>query len=182
MKQFVLIITFIVSLFLHSNAQSWFVIRDNPYGNVYGHQNSYVNPPGAVCYTYANPPAINFEYDAAGNRILRYVVPPIPFKVKKDGIKDLDIGETVKKFSTEESLDATTVRIFPNPTTSFITVEQQKAVKNGVLELYDSKGMLLIKQSADNNTTLETSSLPSGFYLLILRAGKTTAQWKITKL
>ena len=146
------------------------------WGNVYG-----VGVPIDIGGDLCNgKKKVYFSYDDAGNRILR-TVEGIILKTKKDGVADAKIGGIVEKFASENTFDATTVKVFPNPASDVLIVEQVQAVANGTYELYDAKGEQIITQRADLRTEIDIANLPSGFYLLILRSADATAQWKITK-
>jgi hypothetical protein len=162
--------------------QSWTFQRTNPYGNKYGYLTSY-NSIGKLCKDYNPAPPIIMNYDAAGNRILRYPLLLDEFKTKKDALNDIAIGNISEKIISEEAIpNASEIFVFPNSTTESITVKQQAAIKKGQLELYNSKGKLIIQQSANESTTIEMGEFPSGIYLLVLRVGKATTQWKISKI
>ena len=63
--------------------------------------------------------------------------------------------------------DATTLRVYPNPTAETLVVEGLLA-EDGQLRLYNQQGQLVKTGAADAaRTTLDVSDLPAGSYLLL---------------
>ena len=123
---------------------------------------------------------IFYDYDSNGNRVLRYIFYDLRKVANIKG--DEAIGAVAEKHVENMTIDATAPLVFPNPTVEYIYVQQDKTTIEGTLELYDSKGQLLKQQQATNANTIEVADLPQGFYLLVLRSGKSTMQWKINKI
>ena len=63
--------------------------------------------------------------------------------------------------------DATTLRVYPNPTAETLVVEGLLA-EDGQVRLYNQQGQLVKTGAADDaRTTLDVSDLPAGSYLLL---------------
>jgi hypothetical protein len=170
-------IFFVLSINSIAFAQLSWISSGQPsvWGNVYG-----VGFPTGIAGDFCNGNLdVYFKYDDAGNRFLRTTSGFI-IKTKKDGVNDVAIGNVVEKFSEEAALDATKIIVYPNPVSDILIVKQENLI-DGTFELYDSKGQQISTKKATLQTEIELAHLPSGFYLLILRSAKTTAQWKITK-
>ena len=162
------------------SAQSGWVVNTSPspWGAYYGlpvpqfHTSFSPSPPDGD--------RIFYNYDSNGNRILRYIFYDVGKVANIKG--DKEIGAVAEKYIENTTIEATAPLVFPNPTVEYIHVQQDKTTIEGTLELYDSKGQLLKQQQAGNTNTIEVADLPQGFYLLVLRSGKSTMQWKINKI
>jgi len=122
-----------------------------------------------------------YDYDAAGNRILRKVLtinpaPPAPqdsLEVTSDGV--LFFIETIAK---------TEIKIYPNPTTEKITLEisQWDNLLRGIFKLYSLTGQLLQEHTVHSlTTTVSLANLPKGIYILKVNINNHTEEWKIIK-
>ncbi|MBK1896489.1 M28 family peptidase [Chryseobacterium paridis] len=78
----------------------------------------------------------------------------------------------------ETSINALeSVKIYPNPTKDFLTLEVPSNVKNFSFEITDLLGRSLLKQ--ENQTRINVSNLPKGVYLGNLKADEHTVVRKI---
>ena len=152
--------------------------QPSAWGNVYG-----VGVPSPVPGNLCNGNAtVYYKYDDSGNRVLRTIDVTV-LKTKKDGLDDPTVAPTVKKAVSEKALqEAVTAKVFPNPATDVLIVEQSQVIENSNYELYDSNGKQILTQKAELRTEISISHLPSGVYLLVMRSAGTTAQWKIDKI
>jgi Secretion system C-terminal sorting domain len=172
-----ILLAFLTTCITSNLLAQWYIpYTPSPWGNIYG-VGYPTNRAGVLCN---GNDAILFKYDASGNRILR-TVDFLLIKTKKDGKDDSVIADAVEKYTEEEVLNSTEIQVFPNPTTDAIVVQQSQVANGTTVELYDSKGQQVSKQSANTRTILDVADQPAGFYLLVVRSGKATAQWKIIK-
>jgi aminopeptidase N len=72
------------------------------------------------------------------------------------------------------------VKVYPNPSDSFITVQLEEQIKNAMVQVYDLTGKLVIEQPILNKLKLKTSALVPQTYLLhIIQEGKSIYYQKI---
>ena len=121
--------------------------------------------------------AIEYKYDAAGNRVLRKNSPMNNAKMKNYDELTTDIFE--------EELPEMKIAIFPNPTQGILQVEISNAVtlQGTEIRLYNPQGVL-IKQISNlsEQTTLDISSQPDGIYIMqIVMNNHEISTWKIIK-
>jgi len=122
---------------------------------------------------------IKYEYDTAGNRILRYN----EIVMKSDNFAENAEEQTVNIFENE--LPEMKISIFPNPTKGLLQVKISNAValQNAEILLYDPQGKL-IKQHGKLSelTILDISAQPEGAYIMQIVSGKhIVSAWKIIK-
>jgi hypothetical protein len=67
--------------------------------------------------------------------------------------------------SVETSRSETSIDIYPNPFNGELTI---KTIQQASVALYDVTGQLVLQRDMQNATTISTSHLPSGLYLLKL--------------
>lgn len=128
------------------------------------------------------PMARKYEYDKAGNRIVRKV---LYLKIPSEILSE-PASRTVMEspeFLVDE-FEGIKVKIFPNPTTSIAHVQIENPLENeqGTIMLYNLSGSLLsVIPVLSNDVRIDLSHLPSGTYLahILINAKKTT--WKIIK-
>lgn len=133
-------------------------------------------------YKCSGKETIYFDYDAAGNRILRYISTGVDFKSQKDNAEKYDKEHEKSKLMSDFDAGETDFLIFPNPATDLVTISQMGEELKGNFELYSSTGQLLLSKSAAVNTEMEITTFPSGIYLLTFKSADYTKQWKITKI
>lgn len=63
-----------------------------------------------------------------------------------------------------EEVNSTTVNVYPNPASSYITIQPLLSDNTGVFELYDIKGNKIISLTFSEKTQVSTDDLQSGFY------------------
>ncbi len=157
----------------------WSVVSPvTPWGTTYGVwiSNSFS---GHKC---SGKETINFDYDAAGNRILRYASTGVDFKSQKNNAEKYGAKHETANLIADSSNPETDFLIFPNPATDLISISQQGEELKGNYELYNSVGQMVLSKSAASRTEMEINDFPPGIYLLMLKSGSYTKQWKITKI
>jgi hypothetical protein len=130
-----------------------------------------------------NPLPRVYEYDKAGNRIVRKVLefkaPPAP---PEDSLQVK--SEQVDGWYTEK-IAQVEMRIYPNPATEKITFVISGTVGthgSASLQLYSLSGQLLQTQPLQSETTeISLSGLAKGAYILKVQVNGKTEEWKIVK-
>ena len=154
-----------------------------------------------------NPLPRVYEYDAAGNRVLRKVLtvlpaPPAPedslevtryeLQVTGDELQvtgdELQVtGDELRVTSDEffvEKLAQVEMKIYPNPATEKITLEISnfEKLQTGVFKLYNLNGQLLKECPVHSvSTELSLAGLSAGTYLLKVNINGRVEDWKIIK-
>lgn len=80
----------------------------------------------------------------------------------RGGFIDLGCYESNYPVDIDE-VGLTAIRIYPNPTSTTVTID---GCQNGMVELYDITGRLLLQQKCQDSATLDLSELPQGVYFL----------------
>lgn len=121
-----------------------------------------------VGYTSHSQQTVHFDYDLAGNRVLRY----ISAKELKAG-DSLFLSPTMPDIPMDELVaegEAAFI-VYPNPTPDGITIEHTGIAISGKLHytLYDSQSKVQLQGNSNAaKTTLDLQQLQSGTYLLRL--------------
>lgn len=140
-----------------------------------------------VCFsiTVANPPKtqqITFQYDTAGNRILRLVIET----VKKSDSLAIQLADMLKDellidLNSQESLFQT--RVYPNPAQDLLQIEtDMPEIGETTCHMYDLGGRLVYK--SDRISTFHSLNLASyqpGTYVIILTNSESQVIYKIIK-
>lgn len=125
--------------------------------------------------TYAR---IVYEYDDAGNRVLRHEI------VMQQARRAVDNAEETPEVF-EEKLAETKISIFPNPTKGILQVEITNAenLQNAQIRLYNPQGVLVTTlNNLSEMTTLDISAQPDGIYVMQIALDKDNISiWKIIK-
>jgi hypothetical protein len=137
---------------------------------------------------YGQPDVMQREYgyDAAGNRIIRKVViiPPPPAPQSSPSHKSMSGIDSVQNDVLTDRAGDIALKIYPNPTTSAITLEVEHATEEitGMIYLHNSSGGMLSSQAIHSDRTeIDMRSYPAGIYLAtVLINGKQT-HWKNIK-
>ena len=127
--------------------------------------------------------AIKYDYDAAGNRILRYNEIPMNAKRLADAAQEQTEEQAAGIF--EEELPEMKISIFPNPTQGLLQVEITNAenLQSVEIRLYNPQ-VVLIRQmnKLSEMTTLDISSQADGIYVMQIVSEKNIiSTWKIIK-
>ena len=123
----------------------------------------------------AQTPVYEYSYDAAGNRVLRAILP-----LHKGG----DAPAVSRGSDPEEglSLVGAAVRVFPNPTRGTVRVESADTVSIAGYRLHDARGLLLEQGRVGSCTvTLDLSGRADGVYLLDVWLGAERRHFRIVK-
>ncbi len=133
---------------------------------------------------------IQYTYDASGNRTERI----IDLGGKGSGISSNDkeiskepvIEDTInKKIIKDETFPEQQVRIYPNPTQGIISLEIPSDEENNepiqIIVLDINGKVLMNKLNEALMTKVDLSRQPDGIYILKLKKGIKTSQWKIIK-
>lgn len=121
---------------------------------------------------------ITYEYNALGQRVKR----------SKECVGGGGGGNSSRPAHTEASntlpQELLSIKAYPSPAREHVTVSFSKAISGGVLELLDSKGALIMKQTLGAETqrhTLSLASLAQGLYLIRFTQQNKVYQTKIIK-
>jgi hypothetical protein len=139
-----------------------------------------------LLYNNSNAQTVKYYYDVTGNRTEKII----------------DLGEDLKssqnskalKKSLLESLKAIEIKddtfkqdilIYPNPTKGLIRLEiPENPENNGILQItvQDINGKVIYTKPHEALVTeVDLSDQPEGIYILVLKKGTITSQWKIIK-
>lgn len=119
---------------------------------------------------------LQYDYDAAGNRILRKVV---TMTMGKGGSNVADTAEYYV-----DRLEHVEMKVYPNPTTGLISIEASgvQTESEMQIELYDSQGRKLTeKRSGDNRAILNLTDYAAGYYIVKLKVDGEHTTWKVIK-
>lgn len=121
-----------------------------------------------------------YEYDNSGNRIVRKVLTVKNMKIAED--ENSEIADEMKSFS--EKIGEFNISIFPNPTTSKITLEisDYPDLINGKISLFTLSGQLIREMKiTSDKLEIDLSSYANGMYLIRLDMNDHKDEWKIIK-
>lgn len=133
------------------------------------------------CVYAQSPMGRVYEYDAAGNRVVRMTV---DFKSKSISNKDSTETNDNKDAYYVDEIGNMNVRVYPNPTTGkiFIRVENTRDFITGTLVLYSTDGKLLKKYTMNGTEQeVDLSEYVKGIYILKVRLNEHDQEWKIIK-
>lgn len=116
-----------------------------------------------------------YDYDNAGNRVLRHVL-------------ELRNMHTDSRLETGKyyvnKLSSVNVNAYPNPTQDAVRLEFHGCQEDTKvsLKLYDMQGKMLLEQEGGNRgMTVNLEGRPAGVYILDLVVGEARTSWKIIK-
>ena len=123
-----------------------------------------------------------YEYDDAGNRVVRkvFTLPPAksaPASNQEQNPNDEDIYYT-------DNVGNIQVQVYPNPTSQYVTIQisNYAELQKGNVWLYNLSGQLLKHiQITGDQFILDLSSYPSGNYIVKLSMNEYHNEWKIIK-
>lgn len=80
----------------------------------------------------------------------------------------------------EKVLNSDDIKVYPNPSDTFLTIQLQEQIKNAIVQVYDLTGKLVIEQSISDKLKINTSDLVPQTYLLhVIQKGKSIYNQKI---
>jgi len=146
------------------------------------------------CLAQNNPLPRYYEYDAAGNRIVRKVInvqtaPPMPpdsLPVTRYALQD-EFGSSGSQLSPEyyvEKLAQVEMKIYPNPATEKITlsISNMEKIQTGTLHLYTLTGQLIqTRLLSEAEVDISLVGLSKGTYILKVQVNDIIENWKIIK-
>lgn len=122
-----------------------------------------------------------YDYDAAGNRILRATI-ELRKAMMNPEIAETVTTETDKSLYYEESIGEVGVKVFPNPTQGLVTLQFSHPVGNGYYKLYSMAGQVVSEGIIEYATsTIDLSACRTGAYMLTLTVNGMQDKWKIIK-
>ena len=121
-----------------------------------------------------------YDYDAAGNRILRTIIELRSTKAHFDNTAE-SVSKSHQSTYYEEVVGKNAVKVFPNPTDGLVTLQFEQPVENGHYQLFNLSGRLLSEGSITTTATIDLSGHPAGAYMLTIRLGDEKETWKIVK-
>jgi len=126
-----------------------------------------------------------YEYDNAGNRIVRKVV-EIPYQGSPQPSEQKPVSHSDTSFNDfyTDKIGDMSLKIFPNPTTSIVTlqIDGTQDEIDGIISLYSLSGAKIATQLATSYTTdIDLSPYPAGIYLATIQINGKTTHWKIIK-
>jgi YD repeat-containing protein len=135
---------------------------------------------------------IRYYYDAVGNRIEKVIDlgegkgSGITKNTKKIYKEPAIVEDTIsKKVIKDETFPDQQIRIYPNPTKGLIRLEIPNDPENYEpiqIIVQDINGKMLINKPNESLVTeVDLSNQPEGIYILKLKRGIKTSQWKIIK-
>jgi len=130
-----------------------------------------------------------YEYDDAGNRIVRKTVtlnpaPPAPPDSTETTLDSQMSLESLEPEYFVENIAQTEIKVYPNPTTEQVTLEIAgwETLQNGNFKLFSLTGQLLQEHPVHSlTTTISLATLPRGAYILKVHISGKTENWKIIK-
>jgi hypothetical protein len=150
---------------------------------------------------FAQGLARKYEYDNAGNRIIRKVITLVPksaspvptdstFVTPDDyellsskSLHSPNIETTTDDFFVEK-IAQTEIKIYPNPTTEKVTLEitNMETLQTGIFRLYSMSGQLLQESPVYASVTeVYLAGLARGNYILKVQINDRIEDWKIIK-
>jgi hypothetical protein len=125
---------------------------------------------------------IAYSYDAAGNRIKKYVA---TIAIPNNKSTELEDDEEFEEQFFKNDFGMREIIVYPNPVKIDLTIEIWKGNEKEQYSylLYDMTGKLLIERRREGNgsVTIDLSAYPSGIYVLIINTGEERLDYKIIK-
>ncbi|MCK9481858.1 MAG: PKD domain-containing protein [Bacteroidia bacterium] len=93
------------------------------------------------------------------------------------------VSHTVTNLNVRDGLNAASFKLYPNPTTGFITVKLQNVNDNGIIEVIDMKGARVLSVShaelTSNGNVLDLTNQQAGIYIIRYISGAAIAIGKV---
>jgi len=128
-----------------------------------------------------------YEYDDAGNRILRKVItmPQAPSAPPEESVQvTSDELQATSDVYFVEKLAQVEMKIYPNPATEKITlsISNMEKLQTGTLQLYSMNGQLLqTRLLSEVEVDISLVGLSKGTYILKVQINDIIEEWKIVK-
>ncbi|MCQ2303221.1 MAG: T9SS type A sorting domain-containing protein [Bacteroidales bacterium] len=121
---------------------------------------------------------VHFNYDANGNRTMRYLT----FQKVEENGKSTDADNEALP-SAIDFIASSQVSLYPNPTYGKFTVALTEMGEMNILATLSTTTGAVIQQCklTDLQSTFDLSGQPAGVYLLRLSTDEETQVWKIVK-
>ncbi len=139
---------------------------------------------GQLCYGQ-NLMEREYDYDHAGNRVLRKVL----LLLNQESSFSNHKSASTKTDSEQDDFYADTMgeialKVYPNPATStvFLRIEDITGDIEGTIVIYNQSGSQLGSQRVSSyQTEIDMSAYSSGIYLLTIQINGRITNWKIIK-
>lgn len=121
---------------------------------------------------------IGYSYDAAGNRVKREIVMPVPKAMAKQQTFAAD-GQAFTDMLRDH-----TVKIYPNPTEGGlqVSISGLTGTDKCSLGVYTSQGAQVLTENVrTDHVDIDISNHPAGVYLLRITINNHSTTWKIIK-
>ena len=121
---------------------------------------------------------IGYSYDAAGNRVKREIVMPVPKAMAKQQTFAAD-GQAFTDMLRDH-----TVKIYPNPTEGAlqVSISGLTGTDKCSLGVYTSQGAQVLTENVkSDHVDINISNQPAGVYLLRITIKNHSTTWKIIK-
>ena len=123
-----------------------------------------------------------YDYDNAGNRILRTTVHLRQAIAADSDTIFADVSNTKQEPYYEEIVGENNIKVYPNPTKGKVILQFDKPVETGFYKLSDLSGKLLLDGAITASIIiLDLSRYENGVYLLTLTLDGQTDTWKIIR-
>ena len=130
----------------------------------------------------AQQTVVEFQYDAAGNRVLRHVI-ELPPENDKETQQNREVSDTTEITYTE-TIGQTEINIYPNPNGGRFTVviHNPETGKKASLALYTVTGALVLKRDLlTSKTEIDIRNRENGPYMLSIAIDGKRKTWKVIK-
>jgi len=127
-----------------------------------------------------------YDYDEAGNRILRTIIPmdQTPHAPQDPSNEFQNLSNELSELLFIEKVAQVEIKIYPNPTTEKVTlkISNMERLQTGEFKLFSLTGQLLQTHPVHSETTIiSLANLPKGAYILKVHINDRTEDWKIIK-
>ncbi|MDD3077750.1 MAG: T9SS type A sorting domain-containing protein [Paludibacter sp.] len=120
---------------------------------------------------------VSYEYDQAGNRIVRKVITLEASSAKKH-VETPDTAVVNDKLGEQE------VSIYPNPTRGHLGVEIKGMEETEIVQItiYNGQGAVMYNKPANAGiNSIDLRAYSTGWYIMRLESGETRKEYKIIK-
>jgi hypothetical protein len=128
---------------------------------------------------------IGFEYDAAGNRIRRFLIVDLCPYCPPDGNPGRSSAPMIDSIAVGPNQQSLSIKVFPNPTDKDITIQingYEVLTEKPLLSISDANGKtVLTRQLGSNNSLIDLSELTRGTYYLYVNTEYNKMTYKVIK-